>query len=141
MSSEYGWDDETIWNLPLCRFRQITATIQQRRYMASREENGRFSWLARSLASFIAAGYMVDKGKENPALDSAAQLAFDEIESVLLGSKTESAPAKLPVGPDGKVADIDPNEAIERALARNSNGSFERFAGMVQGLEMRGKML
>lgn len=120
VSSEYGWDDETIGELPLGRFRQISAAIQMRRYAQTRQENSRFSWLARNIAGFIAAGYMIDKGKENKALDMAGKLAFDDIEALLLGAETSEAAGK-------------PKE--------NSAGSFERFMMMSSQLDQRGKML
>lgn len=138
MSSEYGWTDEVIWNTPLARFRQVTAAIQRRRYTQERAENSRVSWLARSLSTFIAAGYMVEKGKENPALKMAASLAYDDVEAVLLGSPRPAAEATRSSGP---VADIDPNESIARALERNTNGSFERFMMLDRNLETRGKMI
>lgn len=120
VSSEYGWDDEYIWNLPLCRLRQITAAIQKRRYFQKRDEAGRFSWLARNIAHFIAAGYQVEKGKENPGLDAASKVAYDDIEAVLLQVPKEQTVAKP---------------------AENSNGSFERFMSMMQGMDQRGKMI
>ncbi len=83
ISSEYGWSDKKIFNLPVARFNQIQAAIRTRRWMQSRQENGRFSWLARSLATYIAAGYMVEG--ENTAIADAAKLAMDEIEAALLG--------------------------------------------------------
>ena len=91
-----------------------------RRFTAFREENSRFSWLARNLAGFIAAGYQMEKGKENKALTQAGQLAFDDIETVLLGGTPQS--------PNG-----GPKE--------NGVGSYERFMGMMGELEQRGKML
>ena len=103
MSSEYGWTDNQIGELPLARFRQITSAIQLRKYSAQREENSRFSWLGRNLAGFIANGYMVSKGQENPGLKLAATLAYDDIEAAQLG--TQKA----------------------QGAKENSNGSFERF--------------
>lgn len=117
MASEYGWDDDTIGELPLVRLRQITAAIQMRRYTAAREENARFSWLARNLSSFIAAGYQVEKGKENKALAHAGLLAYDEVEATLLGAEKPGQPKE------------------------NGVGSYERFMQMASGLDKRGKML
>lgn len=102
MSSEYGWSDEQIGELPLGRFRQITATIQLRRFGRAREENGRYSWLARNLAAYIAAGYQMGKNQENVALKQAGSLAFDDIEVAFLEAEAEK-----------------PKE--------NKKGSFERF--------------
>ncbi len=117
VASEYGWTDEQIGELPLARLRQVTAAIQMRKFTAFREENSRFSWLARNLAGFIAAGYQMEKGKENKALTQAGKLAFDDIETVLLGGTPAGAPKE------------------------NSAGSYERFMGMMGQLEQRGKML
>lgn len=119
MASEYGWTDEQIGDLPLVRFRQITAAIQTRRYTEAREENSRFSWMTRNLAGFIAAGYMTDGKKENKALKQAGELAYDDIEAALLGA----APAA-----SGK-----PKE--------NGVGSFERFMMMDAQLAQRGRAL
>lgn len=149
MSAEYGWSDDVIWNLPLCRFRQITAAILRRQFMQDRAENSRFSWLARNISGFIAAGYMVEKGRDNPAIESAASLAYDNIEAALLGvstaapvdSKTPGVRTTGPIEQRGQAPDIDPDEAIARALARNSVGSFNRFMGMTNDLEVRGKMI
>lgn len=90
-----------------------------RRFTAYREENSRFSWLARNIAGFIAAGYQIEKGKDNKALDQAQKLAFDDIETVLLGGTPQN-----------------PNAPKE-----NGVGSYERFMGMMGQLEQRGKML
>jgi hypothetical protein len=119
VAAEYGWTDEQIGELPLARLRQVTAAIQMRKFSAFREENSRFSWLARNIAGFIAAGYQIEKGKENKALDQAGKLAFDDIELALLGGKVQS-----------------PDQPAE-----NGAGSFERFMGMMGHLEQRGKML
>lgn len=110
MSAEYGWTDQQIGDLPLARFRQITAAIQKRRFWKQREDNGRFSWMTRNLASFIAAGYQVEG--ENPALKTAGQLAYDDIEQSLLGGGETAAGG----GPKD-----------------NGNGSFERFMGAFGG--------
>lgn len=91
-----------------------------RRYTSFREENGRFSWLARNITGYIAGGYQIEKGKDNKALDMASKLAFDDIETVLLGGS--------PQAPNG-----GPKE--------NGVGSYERFMTMMGGLEQRGKML
>lgn len=88
--------------------RQITATIQMRRFTTDREENARFSWLARHLAQYIAQGYMVEKGKPNTALDHAAQIGYDDIERAFLGA--QPAPSERP--------------------AENKPGSYER---LIQG--------
>lgn len=122
MSSEYGWTDEQIGELPLARFRQISSAIQIRRFSSGREENSRISWLARTISTYIAAGYMVGEGKENKALKHAGQLAYDDIESLMLGN----APAA---------------SGGNSAQAENKPGSYERFMMMDSQLQKRGKML
>lgn len=80
--------------------------------MASRDENSRFSWLARNISQFIAAGYMVSEGSENKALKQAGLLAMDDIEQAALKEASENAPAK-----------------------ENDSGSYERllrFGGQMQ---------
>jgi hypothetical protein len=91
VASEYGWTDEQIGDLPLVRLRQITAAIQTRRYFAAREENSRTSWMTRTLASFIAGGYMTDGKSENKAATMASQLAIDEEDRLLLGATLDGS--------------------------------------------------
>lgn len=104
ISSEYGWTDKEIGDLPFVRFRQIGAAIQLRRYEDDRAENLRVSWMTRTLAGFIAAGYMVEG--ENPAIENARKLALDPAEAVLLGQQP-----------------VQPKE--------NQAGSYERFMSML----------
>lgn len=73
--------------------------------MGLREENSRISWLARQVSSFVAAGYQIEKGKPNPALDAAQTLGYDDIEVAFL----KAGPAE-PAAPK-----------------ENAVGSFERF--------------
>lgn len=134
MASEYGWSDEIIWNLPLGRFRQITASIQQRRFIQVRQENSRFSWLARILAPFIAAGYML--GKDNPALDAAKEIAFDDIEAALYGATQFESRVDVPTEQE-----MSTEQAVARAAEKNSTGSFERFMIMTHQMDQRGKMI
>ena len=105
VSSEYGWTDEEIGEVTVARLRQIVVAIRTRQFLASREENNRFSWLARSLGTLIAGGYMMEKGKENPGIKIAQKLAMDDIESALL----ESPPPPKP--------------------KQNKPGSYEMFMG------------
>lgn len=81
VSTEYGWTDDVILDLTVRRFRQIVAAIRRRQYLRRREEISLVSWQARQFTSYIAAGYMIDGKKGNPALDAAQVLAYDEIEA------------------------------------------------------------
>ncbi len=103
MSAEYGWTDEYIDQIPLCTFRQKVAAIQRRNFSRNRVEAGRISWQTRQIASFIAGGYMVGKGKPNPALEHAGKISLDDVEVLLLGGELPGRPVE------------------------NKNGSYERF--------------
>jgi len=81
---------------------------------------------------------MSEAKDKREALEEASMLAFDDIEGAMLGVVI---PEQAATPASGKAADIDPNDAIQRALAKNSNGSFERLRGMVGGLDQRGKMI
>lgn len=118
VSSEYGWSDDEIGNLPLVRFRQITATIQQRRFLATRMENSRFSWLARNITTYIAQGYMLGKNQPNTALDHARQIGYDDIERAFLGEIEDQPTVK-----------------------ENAPGSYERLMAGFHQLDQRGKTL
>lgn len=116
VQSEYGWTDEQIGELPLVRLRQITAAIQRRKFLVNREENSRFSWMARNIAQFIAAGYMIGEGQENTALTQAGLLALDDIERAVLNEAVENTPAK-----------------------ENEAGSFERLMRFGGGMQAQGQ--
>lgn len=96
------------------RFRQIVSAINRRNFLARREQISLLSWQTRQLASFIAAGYMVDGKKGNPALDAANVLAFDEIEEAQIEESVKRNADK----PKVKGSVDDP-----------AVGSFERFMG------------
>jgi len=119
VASSYGYTDYEIGELPLARLRQMTAAIQIRRYQTAREENSRTSWLARQIATYIAAGFETPKGKENEALKQAQQLAYDDVETALLKMSEE-------------VQDNIPAED------KNKPGSFERFMQTVGSNPTRG---
>lgn len=124
MSSEYGWTDEVIGNLPLGRFRQITAAIQTRRYFQERAENSRISWLTRTLAGYIVGGYMAEAKDKQPSLDAISQLSLDDVEAEYL-----RAGAGLPA----------PAKSAEPRA-----GSFERLMGLMGpggSMDQRGKMI
>jgi hypothetical protein len=62
--------------------RQITAAIQTRKYLEKREQQNIASWQTRTLATFIAGGYMVSEKDGNPALDLARKISYDKIEQL-----------------------------------------------------------
>lgn len=77
---------------------------------------------------------MLDKGKDNPALKMAAELAYDDVEAALLGRGPSQDSPSYSGDPETK-ADVD-------AVAdQNGRGSFERFLMMDKQTAMRGKMI
>lgn len=114
LSAEYGWTDEYIADRPLIRLRQAVAAIERRKYLDSREENSRFSWLARNLGSLIAGGYMMGEGEENPGMEFASGLAMDEIEKEML-------------------AEIKEEIGDTPAEDKNGIGSYESLLAMMGG--------
>lgn len=110
MSKTYGWTDETIMDLTVARLRQVLANIQQDAYMEQRSKMSFETWQTRQIATFIAAGYMTDGKKGNPAVDAAQNLAYDEIEQLQL-EEAQKAAADAPL------------------VRENKPGSFERFMG------------
>jgi hypothetical protein len=54
ISAEYGWRDEEILEVPLCRLRQIADTIRRRQEQARNERLIVAEWQARSISSFVA---------------------------------------------------------------------------------------
>jgi len=98
--------------MTLVRFQQVISAIRSRRYLESREENARFSWLGRSVSTFIAAGYMIS-GDDNPAVDAASKLAIDDVEAILVGATEE-----------------DEWKPGDKAIVKEPKvGSFEKLAG------------
>jgi hypothetical protein len=118
ISTEYGWTDEVIGDLTLVRLRQITAAIEHRQFALDRKEMSRMTWQTRSLAQFIAAGYMTDG--ENPGLALAGRLAFDEIEQAMI-EEAEAQSLKPTVVSEHWTPDM-PSESKD-----NGRGSFEKF--------------
>ncbi len=84
----------------------MIATIMMRDYQNNRNENSRISWLGRTLAQYISAGYMMDEKTENTALKEARLLSIDNVERLLLEEQ------------------VDKPKTYE-----NKNGSFERLTG------------
>lgn len=101
------------------RLRQITAAIQRRQYFEQRERKALVSWQTRILAGYTAAGYMVEG--ENPALESAREIAFDDIEAAQLQEVTDR---------------VDGSEV--NANLEPQNGSYERFLSMFGGIRQGG---
>jgi hypothetical protein len=54
VSAEYGWRDEEILEVPLCRLRQIADTIRRRQERDRHERLIVAEWQARSVSSFVA---------------------------------------------------------------------------------------
>ena len=93
------------------RFQQIVSAISLRKADEARQENGRFSWLARTLSTFVAAGYMTDGKSENTAIKDAQNIAFDPIERAMLAHRASQPETK--------------------AAAEPAAGSFEKIMGLM----------
>lgn len=74
ISSEYGWDSEMILNLPIRRFRQIVATITERKLIKVDLDNKRALSHTKIICSFIAQTIPLEEGQKNPLLELAQQL-------------------------------------------------------------------
>jgi len=121
VSSEYGWTDEEINNLTLDRFWQVVAAISTKQYLQLREQKSLVAWQTRQLATYMVGGWMTDSKKaKQEALNSAASIAFDDIESEQLkDADVEVAETDLTWTPD-QVPDV---------VTDAQPGSFERFMG------------
>ena len=71
--------------------RQITAAIQTRKYLDRREQQNIASWQTRTLATFIAGGYMTSEKDGNPALELARKISFDAIEKLQMEEAEKDA--------------------------------------------------
>ena len=95
ISSEYGWSDEKILDLTLARMQQIVAAITVRKSQAIRDRKLEVSWHVRTLASFIAAGYMTE---DTAGLDAANSLTIDDIERQIMESDLPEPPKEARSG-------------------------------------------
>lgn len=55
MQAEYGWDNEYVLELPVCRLRQILANIENRQKALRLHNTTIAEWQTKTLAQFIAA--------------------------------------------------------------------------------------
>lgn len=114
VQSEYGWLDETVLDLAICRLRQIVAVVEERKKYERLHLQTIAEWQTRTTVQFIAATVPVEKGKKNPLADAA-----DKVRLRLEDEKGES-PSDVPI-----------EEFIEKGsqVAENAPGSFERLMG------------
>jgi hypothetical protein len=105
--------------------RQITAAIQSRKYLEKREQQNIASWQTRTLATFIAGGYMVSEKDGNPALELARKISFDTIEQLQM----EEAEKNSIQFKDGEPQFV----SVEEVAEQNKTGSFERFMSQFGG--------
>ncbi len=71
IQSEYGWSDERVLELPVCRLRQIARSIEDRLKAVSREHRDVVDLQTRAVVTFIAGTVRVEKGKRNHLLEQA----------------------------------------------------------------------
>lgn len=123
ISTEYGWTDEAIGDLTLLRLRQITASIEMRKWAEFRKVQALTTWQTRTLATFTAAGYMTDG--ENPAVEAAGRIAYDELEEALL----EEAEIRKD---EASATDPEWTPDMGSMAKPNGIGSFEKFTRAVK---------
>ena len=100
LSHEYGWTDERILDLPLCRLRQCIAAASARRELEQHARLRLAEWQVKVVCTFIGAQAQIDTEKtngRNPLVDLAQSLD-------ILGGKTE-AERELDAMRGPKVAD------------------------------------
>lgn len=120
ISAQYGWTDETIFDLHVGRLRQVSAAIEERLKIEAEVRAADVEWSTKTISQFVAAAAMTGKGKSNPLAKEAAA-----IEHPLLKARgRERREARTSETPDVPLPDdVDP--AIARAVAKNKPGSFE----------------
>jgi len=109
VQSEYGWDDERVLDLPVCRLRQIIANVESRRKSLRLYNNTITEWQTRTLAQFIAA--TVPEGGK--ALQKEAAKIRLRVEDEK-GSADDDTPMEKYIEEGSQVAD-------------NAVGSYERL--------------
>lgn len=114
ISTEYGWTDERIFDLPICRLRQIIKTVEERRKAQQKVKNALLEWQTKTLAMFVAHTVQVPKGKSNPLLKAVDKISLNKDEKR-----------------DNSAVEADPEVFVEEGsqTAQNHIGSFERVLG------------
>ena len=92
ISSEYGWPDDAILDLPVARFRQIVAAIQIRVKRDIQIHAAIVEWQTKILGSVTAATIEMAEGVDNPVLKFVMDL---DLVGSLLGKKARSQPEPL----------------------------------------------
>lgn len=100
LSSEYGWTDEQILDIPVRRLRQIVVSIETRRFIEDLKFKRIAAWQTRTLAVFISSTIEVEKGKENTLLTAAQRIALDEgeLKDLTVDIPKEEPPSEPAVG-------------------------------------------
>lgn len=121
IQAEYGWRDEEVLDLPVCRLRQIAANIEFRIKANRDSKNSIVEWQTQTLATFIASTIQMErKGQKNPVLEAALKIRLDTGEK---GGQRGSAD-------DTPIEDIIENGS---RTAENSAGSYEKLMAGFSG--------
>jgi hypothetical protein len=121
VQAQYGWTDEQVLDIPICRLRQIAATVEARLKSERLYHQTITEWQTRTLAQFIAATVQMEKkGQKNPLMAEASKIRLR-----LEGDDDESLSGD----------DVPPEVYIEQGsqVAQNDNGSYERLRSAFAG--------
>ena len=75
VAEQYGWRDEEILDLPLCRLRQIADTIRRRQELERHERLKLIEWQTRHISKFVASTAGV-WGDASELVQAAAELSI-----------------------------------------------------------------
>ncbi len=114
ISSQYGWNDQQILDLYLCRVNQIKDSIFIRQYNEMQSKLRETEWSTKTICAFVVASAQIEqKGKEQ------LQKMLEKI------SLTDTSSDKSFV-PDSErsIEDIIENGSVAEALERNEGKSL-----------------
>ena len=135
IAHEYGWTDEHILDLPLCRLRQVVDALRRRRVSEQLERIRLTEWETRVTCSFIAAqaGLWMDlkQGQANPMMNAALAISImpeekTPEEQALDEMRGEKVADRVEDDPRFSMVMADPVKGVE---ASNPAGSYEALLG------------
>lgn len=129
ISSEYGWDDDTILDKSLRRIRQIIAAIAIRKSHLQREHRLLISWQTRSLAMVIAGS---GANSNEDLMSFAANLTIDNEEYELFKNESTPLPIKSNVVVHAATQESEAKRNFDAAAERNSFDMLAMFGMKVE---------
>jgi hypothetical protein len=127
ISSEYGWHDEVILDLPMRRIRQIVAAINVRKLSEQTEHRKIVSWQTRSIAMVMAATVGEDK-----LMEFAANLTIDREELEQFSGEPKVVKKKSNVPVNASTQESQAKKNFDIAADKNN---FETLMMFGQGME------